>query len=646
MTTRPVPKPGAGRRPGKPRAPQPAGEGGGREATALRSRGAELRMAAALPSAELRPILDAALAEVDAAADALAGRRGGDDRGASGAAHAERRLLHQVFQQLPVPVFLLGGDWTIRRTNAAAAALLGSAPGYATGKQFAALVDVPDRARVKTQLATAFRTGQRRRLSCSMLSADGPVPGELTLCLAGLRGDADQLIVAVTEGAAVSEKKDRTTGEGEPSAEHADLELVRRLTRRLDLAADITRLLLESITVSESAMVQRCARALAGEFGGWVMVDLERRGRLRRQFVAGPDDPEAEELARVAAEAAPEPGSAPWIVHEAASSQLFTHAEEADILGPGPDGMPLDMLLRATSVLSVPLSDGERSYGALTMVRQASHGHFGLSDVAIAESVGEQLALAIRTDRMFRRHSAVAEALQASLLPRELLPVPGVEIAAAHVAAEGPDVGGDFYDVYAAPGGSGLVMGDVCGTARDTAAVTSVARQAVRVIGRSEPDPAEVLRGANDVLLDENLAGQFVTAHAACLRWSAGRLLVALGSAGQPAPAMITADGQVRQLRGGGQPLGIFPDAEPSAQQLELSTGDALFFFTDGVADARDGDSGYFGDRLADELAALAGRPAAEIVAGMRRRVLEFCNGEIRDDMTMLALRVAEPPDA
>jgi hypothetical protein len=88
------------------------------EAAALRSRGAELRMAAALPSAELRPILDAALAEVDAAADALTGR---SDKGPSGAVHAERRLLHAVFGQLPVPVFLLGQDRTIRRTNTAAA---------------------------------------------------------------------------------------------------------------------------------------------------------------------------------------------------------------------------------------------------------------------------------------------------------------------------------------------------------------------------------------------------------------------------------------------------------------------------------------------------------------------------------------------
>jgi serine phosphatase RsbU (regulator of sigma subunit) len=508
---------------------------------------------------------------------------------------------------------------------------------------------VPDRARVQTQMASTLRTGKPRRLRCNLLGADGPVDVGLTLAPAGLRGDSDQLIVAVT-GRGGSASRDSAPAAAAPrdGGAEGDLELVRQLTRRLDLAADVARLLLEDITVSESAMVQRCAKLLAGELADWVMVDVERRGRLRRQFVTGPDDPAADELARTVAGIDPAPGSAPWIVHESASSQLLTHAEDTDALGPGADEMPLVMLLGATSVLSVALADGERSYGALTLVRQASHGHFGLSEVAVAEAVGEQLALAIRAGRRFRRHSAVAEALQASVLPAELPPVPGVELAAAYVAADGADagadVGGDFYDVFATPGGSAVVIGDVCGTARETAAVTSAARQAIRVLGRFDADPAAVLRKANDVLLAENLAGQFVTAHAACLRWESGVLTMALGSAGQPAPAMITADGQVRQLRGGGQPLGIFPDAEPAAQDLELATGDALFFFTDGVADARHPELGYFVDRLPDELAALAGKSPGEIVAGMRRRVLEFCDGEIRDDMTMLALRVAEPP--
>jgi serine phosphatase RsbU (regulator of sigma subunit)/PAS domain-containing protein len=632
---------------GRPVSAEPATDAP--ESAALKARGAELRMAAALPGAKLRPIVDAALAEVDAAADALSRRQAAaPGRSQAAAVQAERRLLHAVFLQLPVPVFLLGQDRVIRRANTAAAQLLGSAPGYATGKQFTALIDTADRARVQTQLANAFRTGQARRLTCSLLTAGGLAEAELTACLAGLRADTDQLIVAVTAtgaAAAAGAGQDDDAVPAAPGGEHGDLELVRQLTRRLDLSAEIGRMLLEHVTVSESAAVQRCARLLAGELAGWVIVDIERGGRLRRQFVTGPEGHEAEELAREVADISPEPGTVPSLVHASASSQLITHAEDTGALGSGPGGIPLVMLLGATSVLSVSLSDGERSFGALTLVRQASHGYFGMADVAAAETAAGQLALAVRAGRQYRRHSAVAAAFRSTLLPRQLPAVPGVEIAAAHIAADGPDVGGDFYDVYQTPGGTGLAIGDLCGSPRDTVAVISAARHAIRVLARSDPDPASVLRGANDIMLSENLTGEFVTAHAARLTWAGETLEVTLGSAGQPAPALITADGQVRQLRGGGQPLGIFPDATPSVQQLKLTPGDVLFLLTDGVADARHPEAGYFGDRLADELAELAGQSAADIAAGMRRRVLRYCDDEVRDDMTMLVLRVGDPPD-
>jgi serine phosphatase RsbU (regulator of sigma subunit)/PAS domain-containing protein len=629
-------KAAAPRRADRPAAGRPADTGG----AALRSRGAELRLAAALPGVDLVPLLDAAMAEVEAAADVLAGQESGGTSAA--AVHVERRLLHAVFLELPVPVFLLGQDRTIRRANVAAAHLLGSGPGYATGKQFTALVDTPDRPRVQTQLADAFRTGESRQVSCGLLGVDGLVQAELTLRMAGLRSDADQLIVAITgDGARSSPDPAPAAGRG---ARHDDLELVRQVTRRQDLVTGVSRLLLADISASEAALVQRCARMLAGELADWVIVDTERRGMLRRQFVTGPADPRAEELTRIVADTNPEPGSVPALVHESGSSQLLTHPEETDALGRGPDDVPLVMLLGAASVLSVPLSDGQSGYGTLTLVARASRGQFGLADAGLAESIGEQLALAIRAGRVFRRHSAVAEALHASVLPRTLAPLPGVEVAAAHIAAAGPDVGGDFYDVYPTPAGPGLAIGDVCGSARDTAAVTAAARNAIRVIGRSQADPAAVLRGANDAMLGENLSGEFVTAHAARLRWDSGTLTLTLATSGQPAPAIISIDGQVRQVRGGGQPLGIFPDAEPAVQDLRLTPGDTVFFFSDGVADARSVEHGNFGERLADELAALAGMSAGDIAADMRRRVLDFCDGEVRDDMTMLVLRVQEPP--
>ena len=77
---------------------------------------------------------------------------------------------------------------------------------------------------------------------------------------------------------------------------------------------------------------------------------------------------------------------------------------------------------------------------------------------------------------------------------------------------------------------------------------------------------------------------------------------------------------------------------------LTLATGDVLFFCTDGLTDARSPEQAYFEGSLADGLSTLAGKPPADIISGMRRLVLDFCAGVLLDDLTMLVLRVGDPP--
>ena len=138
--------------------------------------------------------------------------------------------------------------------------------------------------------------------------------------------------------------------------------------------------------------------------------------------------------------------------------------------------------------------------------------YFETADLGVVEEIGEQLALAIRVDRMLRQRADVADALQAGLRPPELPAIPGVEIAAAHLAAtERPEIGGDFYDVYRTPGGWGVAIGDVCGKGEDAAAVTAAARHAIRVLAHWTADPAEVLGKANEVMLAEEFGDMFVT---------------------------------------------------------------------------------------------------------------------------------------
>jgi serine phosphatase RsbU (regulator of sigma subunit) len=419
------------------------------------------------------------------------------------------------------------------------------------------------------------------------------------------------------------------------------------MTRRLDLVMAATRILLENITYSEPVALQRYARLLARELAVWVIVDVERGQRLRRQHVSGPEDQHSEKLARAVAEVDPRPGTVPQQVHESGSTLLIAHADDPGSLGHATDGAPLLMLLGATSVLSVPLSDGEHAYGALTLARWPGHGHFKIADVGLVEELGEQLALAIRMHRMFRHRAEVADALHTSLVPRQVRQIPGTEIAAAHVAATlAAEAGGDFYDVYPSRDGWGVTIGDVCGKGPDTAAVTAAARHAMRALAHLDPDPAAVLRGINEIMLAEDIGGRFVTADTGHLGWRDGRLHVSLASAGHPGPVLVSPDGRTRMLEGGGLPLGIFPDAEPASQEFDLEPGDLLFLYTDGLTSAYGPDMVQFTDRLTDELAALAaGRPAA-LVSRLRQVVLEESHGELRDDMTVLAVRVGDPPPA
>jgi serine phosphatase RsbU (regulator of sigma subunit) len=145
-------------------------------------------------------------------------------------------------------------------------------------------------------------------------------------------------------------------------------------------------------------------------------------------------------------------------------------------------------------------------------------------------------------------------------------------------------------------------------------------------------------------MLTEDFGGRFVTADAGHLTWRGGRLHLSLSSAGHPGPVLLRPDGRTQVLNGGGLPLGIFPDAEPATQDIELEPGDLLFLYTDGLTSACGPDLVQFEERLTDELAALAGQAPAVLVSRVRDVVMELCRGDLRDDMTMLALRVGEPP--
>jgi serine phosphatase RsbU (regulator of sigma subunit)/PAS domain-containing protein len=605
----------------------------------LTARRDALRQAAAAPGADPAIVLDAALVELDAAVESVRELAAGPDDPDDGGGEdlrAERRLLRSAFHEAPVPLFLLERDGTVRRANLRAGELIGASPGYATGKPFATFADPSSRAPVRSQLAAVVRTGKPGSFAARVLAPDGPVTVTLNVETITLPGDPAVLIVSAAPGETPAK----------PAARRATAKAqdIQRMTRRMDMVTAVTRLLLDNSTFSEAVTLQRCARLLAGELASWVIVDVERGGQLRRQIAVGPRDPALERAARAVRETPPGPDTVCWQVHATGKSALAAHVEDDGLLGAAADGNPLLTLIGAASFCCVPISDGTTGYGALTLVRAPGEGPFELADLALAEALGEDLGVAIRVDRMFKRGAEVTQALQASLLPSRLPEVPGLDLAAAYIGAtEWQEISGDFYDVFPAPDGAawGFVVGDVSGKGEEAAAMTAAARHSARAMALSRPDPAGVLRGVNEVLLTGDYEDRFVTAKVAYLTLEDGAVRVRVAGAGHPGPAVVRADGRVEVLEGGGLPLGMFPGLEPEVSELVLRDGDLLFFYTDGVTEARGADMSYFEDQLADQLAAAAGGSAGETVRAVQELVTEFSGGELRDDMTMLAVKVS-----
>lgn len=309
---------------------------------------------------------------------------------------AGRHMTRPAFQDLPVPMFLIGADGIVRRANRRAGALLGLPVLYAKGKLFAAFVEHQTRAAVQAQLAAAQQTGEERRVHCGILGSAGPVDNVLDISPAGTPG---QLMVAATGSAPEPGQR--------PSPELAAMTAVREATARGDVLSSAARLVLRNTTASEAALVRRSAKLLASELTAWVMIDLEREFRLQRQYVAAPRAGRSG-LAKSLAGLDPAAGSVPCRVHRSGSSYLVAHAEDAGLLGGDGYGRPILSRLGAVSVLTVPLSDGESCYGTLTLVREAADRYFGMADAGLAEQIGECIALGLRAQRVSgqRRDSA------------------------------------------------------------------------------------------------------------------------------------------------------------------------------------------------------------------------------------------------
>jgi serine phosphatase RsbU (regulator of sigma subunit) len=294
----------------------------------------------------------------------------------------------------------------------------------------------------------------------------------------------------------------------------------------------------------------------------------------------------------------------------------------------------------------LPLVARNRVIGMLTLGKP-SDDHFRQEILELAEDLSRRAALALDNARLYSERMAISQSLQRSLLPPGLPEVPNVEIEVIYRAAgEGNEVGGDFYDVFPIRDGAyGFAIGDVCGTGPEAAAVTGLARHALRLLAREGFGGPAVLERLNAAILDEGARSRFLTLlYGELCPQEDGSALLKVVCAGHPLPLRLRQDGSVEAAAEPQPLLGVIEDLELYEQTVTLAPGDVLLCVTDGVTERREGTRMLGDDGLADVLATCTGLTAGAVAARILRAVERFAAEPASDDMAILAMRVPEPP--
>lgn len=290
----------------------------------------------------------------------------------------------------------------------------------------------------------------------------------------------------------------------------------------------------------------------------------------------------------------------------------------------------------------LPLLARNRVIGLLVLGKPTDE-RFRQDILELAEDLSRRAALALDNARLYSERTAISQSLQRSLLPPKLPEVAGVDVEVIYRAAgEGNEVGGDFYDLFPIREGAyGFAIGDVCGTGPIAAAVTGLARHALRLLAREGLGGPAVLERLNAAILDEGSRSRFLTLlYGELWPQPEGGALLKMVCAGHPPPLRLTPDGEVAPAASPQPLLGVIEDLELHEESTMLNPGDVLLCVTDGVTERREGTRMLGDDGLAEVLGSCTGLTAGAVAARVLRAVERFAADEPSDDMAILTLRI------
>ena len=360
------------------------------------------------------------------------------------------------------------------------------------------------------------------------------------------------------------------------------------------------------------------------------------------------------------------------------TSQKFKTAIEqairqatTDKASAAPTGLPaLDQHIRQqlekTWLIGTPILVKKTERGRLYVLSSNPEYQWTQTRQKLVQLVADQTAVAIanheltvelRSRERQDRELEIASEIQLRLLPRKCPTIQGVELAARCKTAS--RVGGDYYDfipanydklrqnqaITQASGPWSIVIGDVMGKGVPAGLIMTMTRGMLRAEVLNRHSPARILQHLNRVMYaDLENSHRFVTLFYSEYDPQTGTLV--FSNAAHNPPLLWQAKSRsIVQLDTVGMLIGLDADSQYDDDQVQLTAGDKIIYYTDGFTDVINQNGDHFDEenlRSAFSWACQQYDSSQAILDYLFEQVEQFIgSGNIHsDDMTLIVMQI------
>jgi serine phosphatase RsbU (regulator of sigma subunit) len=241
----------------------------------------------------------------------------------------------------------------------------------------------------------------------------------------------------------------------------------------------------------------------------------------------------------------------------------------------------------------------------------------------------------LESERRAAQEMEIAKQVQARLFPQKLPPLKNLEYAG--ICHQAREVGGDYYDFLDLGGERlGFVIGDISG--KGIAAALLMANLQANLRSQSAvavDQPQRLLRSVNQLFCENTTDGAFATLFFA--EYDDVRRRIRYANCGHLAALLLRRDDSLERLESTATILGVFKNWDCGIGEIEISAGDTLALYTDGITESFNEAGDEFGEeRLVAALRrhrALSSQALLDAVVG---EVRQFSPREQHDDITLI----------